>query len=275
MGRGQRDDRTPSRVTPGKRKADNPPLTERPAKEAAYHTDYLRTRGELKYAPPSLREICFNCIKQLAHVRLKCRPLLRDTFNSCIRDVLASKAPSESVATFAALIMLTPCILWKPVKNASSTEMLHSVVKRRLRRWNDGHHVNMWHDAVRASKKTGIRSARHPFAKPSVEAEKQRKAARAVRKAREGAYGKAIEELLSNGVHPFSPEIIDQLQSKHPQTPGPHHDSFYRTADNMALPGGRSTSPSKQMRSTALSCQPTQRLQEATPDSPSGTCETC
>lgn len=111
--------------------------------------------------------------------------------------------------------MLPRCILGnQPYGNWLET--LRSV-RSRMSRWQSGDVVGLWSDVLANEGKSNHRLRKEP--KPSnpdtLQASNVRRAKRAIAA---GQYRKGIEALSSEGLAPATPEVLEEMLSKHPQS---------------------------------------------------------
>ena len=88
-------------------------------------------------------------------------------------------------------------------------------MKSHLQRWADGDLSSLWSEALEDAQSLAKRQSR---SSSSTSASNFRRAKRAVQ---DGQYSKAIKALTSDGLASPSPEILQEMQSKHPQAPPP------------------------------------------------------
>ena len=114
--------------------------------------------------------------------------------------------------------MLPRCVLASPV-NGGRTHWreVQRLVKTRIQRFQAGEVSELWSEALVESDKYARK--RNPK-KSSISLSKVN-ASRARRAVEEGQYRKAIQALSSSGLANVTPDVIDEMLSKHPQCAPP------------------------------------------------------
>ena len=115
--------------------------------------------------------------------------------------------------------MLPRCILANPANG----DRLHwrellKLIRSRINRWQSGDISGLWSDFLAGEGNTNGR--RHVPKKPSnLDSLRAANARRARRAVEAGQYRKAIQALTSEGFSPPTSEILDEMLTKHPQSP--------------------------------------------------------
>ena len=112
------------------------------------------------------------------------------------------------------LFMLAKCVLASPATGHRLRwrEILKRV-KSRLQRWADGDLMSLWSEALDDGRSLAKR--RHQSASASSSGNFWR----AKLAVQDGQYTKAIRALTSEGLASPSPEVLQEMQNKHPQAP--------------------------------------------------------
>ena len=107
--------------------------------------------------------------------------------------------------------MLPKFILVNPAagRRLSWRDILRQV-KSRLRRWATGDYTTLWSEAQTEGCALS-RQARAPSTSPNTQWSHN------ARHAQDGLYSKAIQALSSEGLASISPEVLQEMQSNHPQ----------------------------------------------------------
>ena len=108
------------------------------------------------------------------------------------------------------LFMLPHCILSNPVNG----HRLHwdEILKSRIDRWQSGDIDRLWSDYLDT-----VRSLKGPKSVSTISTNVRR----AKRATEAGQYSKAIQALTSDGLALPTPDILDEMLAKHPQSPLP------------------------------------------------------
>ena len=174
---------------------------------------------------PSLQDICTTHIPIISHIPNRHRAALATVLSKVMWE--AARATQDSTAAvnaFKKLLLFPAALLASPKKtskvvqkgNASNSQ----IFRRRIELWEQGQFQTLWKEAHPLS------SAR-AYTKLSAEQQKVSNARRAVRLAKEGAYGKAVQALQSVGVAPDSEQTAEALLAKHPQQVPPEQTGVY------------------------------------------------
>ena len=139
-----------------------------------------------------------------------------------------------SVKAWTILYMFVKCIL--PAGNGPRTGDAYSqaaVVKERLARWGRGQHLELWKEAVAATrmpaKKTKMRKTKtaasastpemvEPKAGQTQEVLDKKNGERALKAVRDGQYTRGIQALLSRGMAKDTAATVKKLKEKHPDS---------------------------------------------------------
>ena len=118
------------------------------------------------------------------------------------------------------VFMLPRCILANP---SSGRHMpwreIRKLVASRLRRWQAGDTHALWLEVI-AEEEKAARQRKKPK-NVSQGSPRRGNARRAKAAVEEGQYRKAIQALCSGGLAPASPEVLEEMLTKHPQAPTP------------------------------------------------------
>ena len=120
---------------------------------------------------------------------------------------------STDLSQWSRLFMLMKCVLASPaIGHRLRLFEILQCVRSRLHRWSDGDLVALRSEALDDGQSLSRRSA----LSASTSSNNIRRAKRAVQ---DGQYRKAIKALTSDGLANPSPEVLQEMQSKHPQVP--------------------------------------------------------
>ena len=125
----------------------------------------------------------------------------------------------DDLARWTKLFMLSKCVLASPAAGHRLPwrEILQRV-KSRLRRWNAGEYASLWSEAQTEGHALSRRikpSSSSPISQRNHNARRARVAIQ------DGLYSKAINALTLEGLASASPEILREMQNKHPQASPP------------------------------------------------------
>ena len=99
---------------------------------------------------------------------------------------------------------------------------LLKLIRSRISRWQSGDISGLWSDFLASEGNTNRR--RHVPKKPSnLDSLRAANARRARRTVEAGQYRKAIQALTSEGLSPPTSDILDEMLTKHPQSPLTYH----------------------------------------------------
>ena len=149
----------------------------------------------------------------LQHVPNAARDRWALALTSCLRSVAHNP---EDLSQWSRLFMLAKCVLASPAAgHCLRWQEILKLVKSRLQRWADGDWSSLWSEALEDAQSLAKRQSR---ASASTSTSNYRSAKRA---AQDGRYSKAIQALTSDGLASPSPEILREMQKKHPQASPP------------------------------------------------------
>ena len=117
--------------------------------------------------------------------------------------------------------MLPRCILANPVNG----DRLHwheilKLIRSRISSWQSGDISGLWSDFL-ASEGNTNRCRHVPKKASNLDSLRAANARRARRAVEAGQYRKAIQALTSEGLSPPTSDILDEMLTKHPQSPPP------------------------------------------------------
>ena len=163
---------------------------------------------------PALSTILQANVPTLHHVPKGARDCWAHALCSCLRAVVCSP---DDLSQWSRLFMLAKCVLASPATGHRLRwrEILKRV-KSRLQRWADGDLMTLWSEALDDGRSLAKR--RHQSASASSSGNFWR----AKLAVQDGQYTKAIRALTSEGLASPSPEVLQEMQNKHPQAPPPH-----------------------------------------------------
>ena len=186
---------------------------------------------------PLLSDICSTHIPLVMHTPRRLREEIATALPKTLRQ--AALAPTGSAGAeeaFTKVLLFPAAILGNP-RPASSrrtpdgTASHAQTFRDRLRLWDQKQYMKLWKDTLELS--TG-----RPSAELTPENQQRNNARRAIRLAKEGAYGKAAQALQSTGIASPSDETSAALLGKHPQQV-PDTDTFhYNAVESAHLPHG-------------------------------------
>ena len=149
----------------------------------------------------------------LQHVPKAARDRWALALTSCLRSVARNP---EDLSQWSRLFMLAKCVLASPAAgHCLRWREILKLVKSRLQHWADGDWSSLWSEALEDAQSLAKRQSR---SSASTSTSNYRRAKRA---AQDGRYGKAIQALTSDGLASPSPEILREMQKKHPQASPP------------------------------------------------------
>ena len=145
----------------------------------------------------------------------------RDAWAGLVYDVFSNINRDPSVTEgWLKLFMLLRCTLANPTNGARQPwrETL-KVVRARIGRWQSGDISGLWSDLMAAENiNQHHRGPKKPLHPDALCASNVRQAKRAIEV---GQYQKGIQALTSDGLAPASLDILDEMLTKHPQSPPP------------------------------------------------------
>ena len=152
-------------------------------------------------------------LSTLKHVPKVCRRQWADCLSSTVRGIIASPTSSEA---WCKLFLLPKAILHSPPRGgAAQWKRLGKTVADRLKRWANGDIIGLWHEVRDAPARRGDR--RPPASTPNVSSLRIANARRCRTAVGEGQIRKGVNCLLSRGLGAQSPEILLEMQQKHPR----------------------------------------------------------
>lgn len=163
-------------------------------------------------------EICFNTLMDsimsfyvptIAHIPRSCRPLFGEALAKELRS-----ACSDSLWGAARLFLLGKCVL-RTTRTVGSRNRasLSPIIKSRLKRWAAGDIAALWKESI-------INCDSCVTYQPPSNVK------RALKQAKQGHYGKAIQSLQSKGIASFDNTLaLQDLVKRHPQSDLPPHQS--------------------------------------------------
>ena len=160
---------------------------------------------------PALSTILQANVPTLHHVPKGARDCWAHALCSCLRAVVCSP---DDLSQWSRLFMLAKCVLASPTTGHRLRwrEILKRV-KSRLQRWADGDLMSLWSEALVDGRSLAKRRDQ------SASASSSGNFWRAKLAVQDGQYTKAIRALTSEGLASPSPEVLQEMQNKHPQAP--------------------------------------------------------
>ena len=173
----------------------------------------FQQRGKKQHVPNGLvlsRDYYSQGTTTLQHVPKGARNRWAHVLSVCLSSVRNS---STDISQWSRLFMLTKCVLASPaIGHRLRLREILQCVRSRLHRWSDGDLVALWSEAL----DDGQSLSRRSELSASASSHNIRRAKRAVQ---DGQYRKAIKALTSDGLANPSPEVLQEMLSKHPQFP--------------------------------------------------------
>ena len=153
----------------------------------------------------------------LRHIPNRVRPEVRGALTTALWDTVRETNQITGEKAFLRLLMLPKCLLMalptvteRATRNGTIRTNI-DILRERVQLWMGHETQSLWEKVTR---NTTRRSKHHDPSRSQQEANQRR----AVELAREGALGKAVRALSSNGIHMPSEDTNHALLHKHPQT---------------------------------------------------------
>ena len=144
----------------------------------------------------------------------------RDSWAALLAELCSSICQDPSnLCAWQKLFMLPRCILANPTRGGRTQwRVTQELVKSRIRSWLAGDFAQLWEDVLAEHERYA-----HKILKKTISPESLRKAnaQRARRAVEDVQYRKAIQALSSSGLARVTPEILEQMLDKHPNSPPP------------------------------------------------------
>ena len=155
----------------------------------------------------------------LQHVPKGARDVWADLITGVFSAIVDNPSNSDN---WRKLFLLPRCVLANPSNGdrLGWREFL-TIVRRRIRRWQSGDIVALWGEAV-ASVSAKSHRGRREMKPEALQASNVRRAKLATQA---GQYRKGIQALTSEGLSPASESSLEEMLTKHPQSPPPPRPS--------------------------------------------------
>ena len=170
--------------------------------------------GVGSFTLPSLLSICGLKSPTLFHVPKSARVAWAAILTSSLDLIIASPSDPEA---WTKLFMLPKAILSSPPRGVCRSWSENArLIKDRIKKWNEGEHLQVWYDRVSELSRQSRHRRHGPPRSPRAF-----NAARARRFVEEGQYRKASQALTSHGLADPDEDSLEAMLQKHPQVPPP------------------------------------------------------
>ena len=144
----------------------------------------------------------------------------RDSWAALLAELCSSICQDPSnLCAWQKLFMLPRCILANPTRGGRTQwRVTQELVKSRIRRWLAGDFAQLWEDVLAEHERYAHKNLKKTISPESLRKANAQRARRAVE---DGQYRKAIQALSSSGLARVTPEILEQMLDKHPNSPPP------------------------------------------------------
>lgn len=162
--------------------------------------------------PPPLGEVCMTPVPIIKHIPTRIRRDVCDALRAAIWEVVRARGNENRSRAFNILCLFPAAVLSIPPSRTAreSSVSCISIFRSRLEAWKQRKYHLLWQDACRAKRTPPVYTS-------SMQEQTRRNQSRCIRLAKEGAPGKAVQSLQSNGIATLTQQVTSELIEKHPQ----------------------------------------------------------
>lgn len=140
-----------------------------------------------------------------------------------VGDVFATiNRDPANLDSWRRLFMLPRCILGNPPNgNRLSWREILKKVRSKITRWQAGDVMGLWSEVLAGEELSNNRRKKKKSKLSEADTLRASNVGRAKRAIAAGQYRKGLQALSSEGLAPATPEVLEEMLSKHPQSPLP------------------------------------------------------